>query len=64
MWIKFMGTKNAYGADIWKDLLNSAAISVRVVSESGWAEASDFEKQEIWVPWGKLHVAQEILRKS
>ncbi len=64
MWIKFMETKNAYGADIWKELLNDAAISVQVVPESGWAEASDFEKHDIYVPWGKLHVAQEILRKS
>lgn len=59
-----METKNAYGAEVWKDLLNGAAVSVRIVPASGWADASDFEKHEIYVPWGKHHVAQEILRKS
>lgn len=59
-----METKNAYGAEIWKELLNGAAVSVQVVPESGWNDASDFERHEIYVPWGKLHVAQEILRKS
>lgn len=64
MWIKFMETKNAYGAEIWKELLNGAAVSVRIIPESGLASPSDFEKCDIYVPWGKLHVAQEIVRKS
>jgi len=59
-----MDTKNAYTAEIWRELLNAAALSVRVVPASGWADASEFEKHEIYVPWGKLHVAAEILRKS
>ena len=59
-----METKNAYTAEIWKELFNAAALSVRVVPASGWTDASEFEKHEIYVPWGKLHVAAEILRKS
>ncbi len=59
-----METKNAYTAEIWTELFNAAALSVRVVPASGWAGASEFEKHEIYVPWGKLHVAAEILRKS
>lgn len=58
-----METKNAYVAEMWKDLLNAEAISVRIVPASGWANAAEMEKHEIYVPWGKLHVAQEILRK-
>ena len=58
-----MQTKNAYTAEIWKELFNAAALSVRVVPASGWSQASEFEKHDIYVPWGKLHVAAEILRK-
>ncbi|HET8943425.1 MAG TPA: hypothetical protein VFO59_01460 [Dehalococcoidia bacterium] len=58
-----METKNAYAADIWKELLNAEALSVRIVPASGWANAAEMEPHEIYVPWGKLHVAKEILRK-
>ena len=63
MWAKLMDTKNAYTAELWKELLNGEALSVRVVPASGWAKASELEPHAIYVPWGKLHVAQEILRK-
>ncbi len=64
MWTKFMETKNAYSAEIWKELLNQCAVSVQVVPRSGLREDSAFEIHDIYVPWGKLHVAEEILRKS
>ncbi len=58
-----METKNAYVAETWKELLNAEAISVRIVPASGWTNAAEMETHEIYVPWGKLHVAQEVLRK-
>jgi hypothetical protein len=58
-----METKNAYVAETWKELLNAEALSVRVVPASGWPKAAELEPHEIYVPWGKLHVAREILRK-
>lgn len=58
-----MDTKNAYTAELWKELLNGEAMSVRVIPASGWKNASDLEPHEIYVPWGKAHVAEEILRK-
>jgi hypothetical protein len=61
MWAKLM--ERATRAEIWKELLNAEALSVRIVPASGWANASDLEPHEIYVPWGKLHVAKEILRK-
>jgi hypothetical protein len=64
MWAKFMETENAYSAQIWKELLNQCAVSVRVVPRSGLRKGSEFEPHDIYVPWGKLHVAEEILRKS
>ena len=50
MWVKLMETKNAYTAEIWKELLYAEAISVRVVPASGWAQAAELEPHEIYVP--------------
>jgi hypothetical protein len=58
-----METENAYTAQLWKELLNAEALSVRVVPASGWANAAELEPHEVYVPWGKVHVASEILRK-
>jgi hypothetical protein len=58
-----METENAYTAQLWKELLNAEALSVRVVPASGWANAAELETHEVYVPWGKVHVASEILRK-
>jgi hypothetical protein len=63
MWAKLMETTNAYTAELWKELLNGEAMSVRVVPASGWKDAAELEPHEIYVPWGKLHVVAEILRK-
>jgi hypothetical protein len=63
MWVKLMETKNAYTAELWKELFYAEALAVRVVPASGWANAAELEPHEIYVPWGKLHVATEILRK-
>jgi hypothetical protein len=63
MWTKLMETKNAYAAEMWKELFNAEAVSVRVVPVSGWPNASELEPHEVHVPFGKRHVAEEILRK-
>ena len=63
MWAKLMETKNAYTAELWKELFNAEALAVRVIPASGWANAAELEAHEIYVPWGKVHVANEILRK-
>jgi len=63
VWTKLLETKNAYTAEIWKELLNAEAVLVRVVPASGWANAAELEPHILYVPWGKAHVAQEILRK-
>jgi hypothetical protein len=64
MWAKLMETKNGYTAEVWKELFNQCALSVRVVPVAGFNQRADLEPCEIYVPWGKLHVAQEIIRKS
>ncbi len=64
MWAKFMQTKNGYTAEIWKELFNACALSVRIVPQTGYAQASAQDPCDIYVPWGKVHVAEEIVRKS
>ncbi len=59
-----METKNGYTAEIWKELLNNCSVSVRVVGNSGSITPDEMDQCEIYVPWGKTHVAAEILRKS
>ena len=34
MWAKFMDMKNGYTAEIWKELLDAEALSVRIVPAS------------------------------
>jgi len=63
MWTKLMEAKNAYVAEMWKELFNAEALSVQVMPASGWARAAELEMHAIYVPWGKTHVAQEVLRK-
>ena len=63
MWVKLMEAKNAYTAEIWRELFYAEALSVWVVPVSGWSNAAELETHDIYVPWGKTHVAQEILRK-
>ncbi len=63
MWMKLMETKNAYTAEMWKELFNAEALVVRVVPTLVGPDAVELAPHEIYVPWGKLHVAQEILRK-
>ena len=63
VWTKLMEVKNAYVAEMWKELFNAEALSVQVMPASGWAQAAELEAHTIYVPWGKTHVAQEVLRK-
>ncbi len=56
-----MEVKNAYVAEVWKELFDAEALSIRIVPPLG--QAPDMEPREIWVPDSKTHVAREILRK-
>ncbi len=56
-----MEVPNAYAAETWKELLETEAVSVRVIPPLQGAPA--FQKRELWVPDSKTHVAAEVLRK-
>ncbi len=61
MWVKFMETADGYAAEMWRELFNQEALSVRIVPpiEVG----SMREPRVLWVPDGKTHVAREVLNK-
>jgi hypothetical protein len=63
MWAKLMEVENRYTAEMWKELFNAEAVSVLVVPQSGWGKGADMERYLLYVPWGKTHVAEEIMRK-
>jgi hypothetical protein len=63
MWYQLLEVKSAYTAEMWKALFNAEALSVLVVPASSWAEEAELEPHTIYVPWGKGHVAREIMRK-
>ncbi len=62
MWSKFMEVKNAYIAEVWRELFYAEGVAVRVVPPLE-GDAPKLEPREIWVPDSKTHVAQEVLRK-
>ncbi len=61
MWAKLMDVKNGYAAEVWWELLNAEAVSVRIVPPLD--QAPMMAPRELWVPDSKTHVAREILRK-
>lgn len=58
-----MEAKNAYVAELWRELFNAEAVATRVVIAGDPATAGDMTPRKIFVPDSKTHVALEVLRK-
>ena len=64
MWAEYTRTKNAFSAELIKELLNAEGMSVRVVPPiEGSGSPGMLVPRTIYLPTGKHHVAEEILRK-
>jgi hypothetical protein len=63
MWAEFIRAKNAYVAEIWREVLDAEGIAVRVIPEDGDQRAGAMVPRILYVPDSKTHVAAEILRK-
>jgi hypothetical protein len=64
MWAEFTRTKNGFVAEVLKELLNAEGMSVRVVPPVGGPAAAGWlDERVVYLPTGKHHVAQEILRR-
>ncbi|MSQ61627.1 MAG: hypothetical protein EXR43_03480 [Dehalococcoidia bacterium] len=63
MWTKLFEVKNAYLAETWKEVLNSEALSIRVMPPLDDPTVGKMTPRTLYVPDSKTHVAREILRK-
>jgi hypothetical protein len=63
MWVEFRKAPNQMMAEMWKDTFESEGLPCRILPDGdilGWSERSPFV---VYVPKGREHVAEEILRK-
>ncbi len=63
MWIEFKRAPNLMIAEMWKEALEGEGLPTRILPERDirdWGERAPFV---IYVPKGREHVAEEIVRK-
>lgn len=63
MWVEYMTAPNLMIAEMWKDVLEGDGLPTKILPEGDiltWGERVPFK---IYVPKGREHVADEILRK-
>lgn len=64
MWVELMKVRNAYVAETWCELFAAGGLSVRIIPPIGRGEAASMlDERTLYVPTGKSHVAEEIMRK-
>ncbi len=64
MWVELMKVKNGYAAETWRELFAAEGLALRIIPPIGRGEsASMLDERTLYVPTGKSHVAQEIMRK-
>ena len=62
-WMPYKTAPNLTIAQMWKDLFDAEGLPARILPEEEirtWSETSRFV---VYVPRGREHVAEEILRK-
>ena len=62
-WIEYKRVPNLMIAEMWKELMEGEGLPVRILPEGdiqSWSETVPFI---VYVPKGREHVADEILRK-
>jgi hypothetical protein len=63
MWVPFKKVDSLMLAELWKDTLEGDGLPCRILPEGDirtWSEHAPFI---VYVPKGREHVAEEILRK-
>jgi hypothetical protein len=63
MWMEFKKVSNLMTAEIWKEAIEAEGLPVKILPDEGLAAWSYNNPFTIYVPKGKEHVAEEILRK-
>ena len=63
MWVEFKKAANLLLAEMWKEVLEGEGLPAKILPEGNildWGERVPFV---VYVPKGREHVADEILRK-
>ena len=63
MWVEYKTVPNLVSAEMWKDSFESEGLTTKILPVgdiTSWGEQTSFK---IYVPKGREHVADEILRK-
>ncbi len=63
MWVEFKRAPNLMAAEIWKEALEAEGLPSRILPEGDILDWSERVPFCIYVPKGREHVAEEIVRK-
>ena len=63
MWVDFKKAPNLMLATMWKELLEGEGLPTHILPEGDILSWGEKVAYRIMVPWGREHVAEEILRK-
>ena len=63
MWIEYKEAPNLISAEMWKDTLEAEGLPTKIMPASGLMQWGERATYKIYVPKGRAHVAEEILRK-
>jgi hypothetical protein len=63
MWVEFKRAPDLMMAEMWKEVLEGEGLPARILPEGDIRDWSARTAFRIYVPRGREHVAEEILRK-
>ncbi len=63
MWIKYKDAPNLMIAEMWKELFEAEGLPTHILPKGDILSWSDTVPFVVYVPRGREHVADEILRK-
>ena len=63
MWVEYRIAPNLMMAEMWKDVLEGDGLPTKILPVGDIMEWSERVSFKIYVPKGREHVADEILRK-
>ena len=63
MWVFFKDAPNLMIAEMWQEVLVGEGLPARILPEGDILDWSERVAFNVYVPMGREHVAEEILRK-